>query len=82
MCHFSPLVSPLTTGLFKCCCCWYFRNVQALIVLHEELMEEIYDWMEETEKQLDSIQVEENNVISLKEEFGQIKVLFPRGQHQ
>ena len=38
-------------------------------------MEEIYDWMEETEKQLDSIQVDENNVISLKEEFGQIKVL-------
>ena len=53
-----------------------FRIIQGLIVLHEELMEEIYDWMEETEKQMNSIQVNENDVESLKEELNKQKAGF------
>ena len=45
-----------------------------MIVLHEELMEEIYDWMDESEKQADSIAVNEDNISSVMEEYGRHRV--------
>lgn len=46
-----------------------------MIVLHEELMEEIYDWMSDAEKQANSIAVNEDNISSVMEEYGRHRVL-------
>ena len=45
-----------------------------MIVLHEELMEEIYDWMSDAEKQANSIAVNEDNISSVMEEYGRHRV--------
>lgn len=45
-----------------------------MIVLHEELMEEIYDWLSDAEKQADSITVDEDHIGSVKEEYGRHRV--------
>ena len=47
----------------------FSRLTQALIVFHEELMEEIYDWINDTEKQAESIAVNEDNINSVMEEY-------------
>ena len=47
----------------------FSRLTQALIVFHEELMEEIYDWINDAEKQAESIAVNENNINSVMEEY-------------
>ena len=41
-----------------------------MIVLHEELMEDIYDWMSDAEKQADSIKVNEDDISSVMDEYG------------
>ena len=45
------------------------RLTQALIVFHEELMEEIYEWINDAEKQAESIAVNEDNINSVMEEY-------------
>ena len=45
-----------------------------MIVLHEELMEEIYDWMSDAEKQADSIAVNEDDISSVMEEYSRHRV--------
>lgn len=45
-----------------------------MIVLHEELMEEIYDWLGDAEKQADSIAVNEDDISSVMEEYGRHRV--------
>ena len=45
-----------------------------MIVFHEELMEEIYDWMGDAEKQADSIAVNEDDISSVMEEYGRHRV--------
>ena len=47
----------------------FSRLTQALIVFHEELMEEIYDWINDAEKQAESIAVNEDNINSVMEEY-------------
>ena len=47
----------------------FSRLTQALIVFHEELMEEIYDWINDAEKQAESIAVNEDNITSVMEEY-------------
>ena len=47
----------------------FSRLTQALIVFHEELMEEIYDWINDVEKQAESIAVNEDNINSVMEEY-------------
>ncbi|XP_068690393.1 utrophin-like [Montipora foliosa] len=51
------------------------RLTQALIVLHEELMEEIYDWLSDAEKQTDSIAVNNDDIAVVKEEHGRHREL-------
>ena len=51
------------------------RLTQALIVLYEELMEEIYDWLSDAEKQADSIAVNNDDIAVVKEEHGRHRVL-------
>jgi len=46
-----------------------------MIVFHEELMEEIYDWMGDAEKQADSIAVNEDDISSVMEEYGRHREL-------
>lgn len=48
---------------------FFFRLTQAMIVFHEELMEEIYDWINDAEKQAESIAVNEDNINSVMEEY-------------
>lgn len=48
---------------------------QALIVRHEELMEEVYDWLSDAEKQADSIVVNEDDIGSVMEEYGRHREL-------
>ena len=50
------------------------RLTHAMIVLHEELMEDIYDWLSDTEKQADSITVNEDDISSVMEEYGRHRV--------
>lgn len=50
------------------------RLTQTMIVLHEELMEEIYDWLSDAEKQADSIAVNEDDISSVMEEYGRHRV--------
>lgn len=50
------------------------RLTQTMIVLHEELMEEIYDWLSDAEKQPDSIAVNEDDISSVMEEYGRHRV--------
>ena len=45
-----------------------------MIVLHEELMEEVYDWLSDAEKQADSIRVNEDDIGSVMEEYGRHRV--------
>ena len=45
-----------------------------MIVLHEELMEDIYDWLSDAEKQADSIAVNEDDISSVMEEYGRHRV--------
>ena len=45
-----------------------------MIVLHEELMEEIYDWLSDAEKQANSIAVNEDDISSVMEEYGRHRV--------
>ena len=52
----------------------FYRLTQGMIVLHEELMEEIYDWLSDAEKQADSIAVNEDDIDSVKEEYGRHRV--------
>ena len=52
----------------------FCRLTQAMIVFHEELMEEIYDWMGDAEKQADSIAVNEDDISSVMEEYGRHRV--------
>ncbi|XP_048577507.1 dystrophin isoform X2 [Nematostella vectensis] len=47
------------------------RLTQAMIVLHEELMEEVNDWLDENEKLADSIHVKDDDIESAKEEYTQ-----------
>jgi len=47
----------------------FSRLTQTLIVFHEELMEEIYDWINDAEKQAESIAVNEDNINSVMEEY-------------
>ena len=51
------------------------RLVQAMTVYHEELIEEVYDWMGDSEKQADSIVVDEDDIGSVVNEYGRHKVL-------
>lgn len=50
------------------------RLTRTMIVLHEELMEEIYDWLSDAEKQADSIAVNEDDISSVMEEYGRHRV--------
>ena len=54
--------------------CYIHRLTHAMIVLHEELMEEIYDWLSDAEKQADSIAVNEDDISSVMEEYGRHRV--------
>lgn len=54
--------------------CYLHRLTHAMIVLHEELMEEIYDWLSDAEKQADSIAVNEDDISSVMEEYGRHRV--------
>ncbi|XP_020615403.1 dystonin-like isoform X2 [Orbicella faveolata] len=51
------------------------KLTHAMIVLHEELMEEIYDWLGDAEKQADSIAVNEDDISSVMEEYGRHREL-------
>ena len=53
----------------------FFRLTQAMIVFHEELMEEIYDWINDAEKQAESIAVNEDNINSVMEEYKRHRVI-------
>ncbi|XP_067048762.1 dystrophin-like isoform X1 [Acropora muricata] len=51
------------------------RLTQAMIVLHEELMEEIYEWLNDAEKQADSIAVNNDDIAAVKDEYGRHREL-------
>ena len=54
---------------------FFFRLTQAMIIFHEELMEEIYDWINDAEKQAESIAVNKDNINSVMEEYKRHRVI-------
>lgn len=54
---------------------FFDRLTQAMIVLHEELMEEIYEWLNDAEKQADSIAVNNDDIAAVKDEYGRHRVI-------